>query len=64
MMLHRLIKKRDANGGATPTFPHERKLGAKDDDPAGKVAWILKFNDVMIKLLVSGKGVRPSDRLV
>ena len=64
MMLHRAHKKKGRKRWSYAHFPHECKLGAKDDDPAGKVARILKFNDVMIKLLVSGKGVRPSDRLV
>ena len=50
---------------ATATSPGGCILGAKEKDavPAGKMEWILKFNDVMMALLLnSDKGVRPSDR--
>ena len=40
-----------------------QSFGAKHALPAEKMEWILKFNDVMMALLLkSDKGVRPSDR--
>ena len=51
---------RRRQGGSAPGH----SIGAKDADPAGKIKWILQYNDVKMEILVKHKGVLPSDRQV